>query len=262
MTDSTNGSFENKELKDLFEAVASGDTSPQEALQKWPALGFTNLSFARLDLDRKARLGYPEVIFGEGKTPEQIIMLARQLDAAGQNVFCTRVEQEVATKVRRHIEDLEYNSTARTLMKINEPPLTEFGQIGVVSAGTADQHAAQEALDTCLFMGIRARPIDDVGIAGLHRLLTEMDAIRECDVLIVVAGMEGALPSVIAGLVDIPVIAVPTSAGYGASFDGLAALLAMLNSCSPGVSVVNIDNGFGAAIQASLIARRIPGKPQ
>ena len=211
---------------------------------------------ARIDHHRALRKGFPEVIFGQGKTVRQIIEIAQRLVSGGQTALITRIDESQAQEVRAVLPDLRYYPDGR-LAALGEPPTPPAGQgtILVVSAGTADLSVAEEAAVTAELMGNQVERLYDVGVAGIHRLLNDLELLRAAAVLIVVAGMEGALPSVIAGLVDRPVIAVPTSVGYGASFNGLAALLAMLNSCATGITVVNIDNGFGAAASATLMNR-------
>ncbi|MFN3198373.1 MAG: nickel pincer cofactor biosynthesis protein LarB [Bradymonadia bacterium] len=216
----------------------------------------TSLPFATLDLDRLKRRGMPEVILGTGKTPTQIAEIARRFDAAGQRVLATRVTPEAAAEVMQLIEDLpaEYDAISRCLTVQRSPaPAVGLGTILVVSAGTGDGPVAAEAIACARFWGHTVDEIHDVGIAGLHRILGHVERLRRASVIIVCAGMDGALPGVVGGLVDRPVIAVPTEVGYGASFNGVAALLTMLNSCAAGVTVVNIGNGFGAAYAAAQI---------
>jgi pyridinium-3,5-biscarboxylic acid mononucleotide synthase len=208
---------------------------------------------ANLDMAREARCGCPEVIFGSGKTLEQLLTISRAFIERGQNVLATRLDPDVGEALREGLGCGSYNELGRSFLHIVKPPVTRSGLVGVVTAGTADLPVAEEALCTLAFQGIPSLRIPDVGVAGIGRVLARCDDLRRCDVLIVAAGMEGALPSVIGGLVSCPVIAVPTSVGYGASLGGLAALLGMLNSCASGVTVVNIDNGFGAACAAGRI---------
>lgn len=214
-----------------------------------------DLGYARLDHDRARRRGFPEVIYGKGKTPDQVREIFARLAAKNPNVLATRVAPEAAALVTSDFPDSEYDPTAGVLRLWRERRPKGLGRILVVTAGTADQAVAREALLSAEVMGNEVGQISDVGVAGIHRVLERQDALREARVLIVVAGMEGALASVVAGLVDRPVVAVPTSVGYGAAFGGLAALLGMLNSCSGGITVVNIDNGFGAAFAATLMNR-------
>ena len=243
-------------LRELLARVSAGEVSPDDALQQLKRLPFDDLGFAKVDHHRSLRTGLPEVIFGEGKTAEQIIDIARSLNDGAHNVLVTRLDAAKAERMRAAFPDTTYSPHARVATLIRTPPeITGRGLIAVVAAGTSDLPVAEEAALTAELMGNRIERITDVGVSGIHRLFAHRDMLGEAAVLIVVAGMEGALPSVVAGLVDKPVIAVPTSVGYGASFGGLAALLAMLNSCAAGVTVVNIDNGFGAGVAASLINR-------
>ncbi len=243
-------------LKDLLTRVQKGTLTVEEALESLKILPFEDLGFAKIDHHRALRKGFPEVILGQGKTPGHIIEIAKRLVERGQQALITRLDEEVAAKVSQALPGLRYYRDGR-LASLGEPPVppARQGIILVVSAGTADLPVAEEAALTAEIMGNKVDRLYDVGVAGLHRLLENSRKLREASVLVVVAGMEGALPSVIGGLVDRPVIAVPTSIGYGASFGGLAALLAMLNSCASGITVVNIDNGFGAAVAAVLMNR-------
>lgn len=243
-------------LREILEQVAAGADTPAAALEKIRHLPFEDLGFAKVDHHRSLRSGFPEVIFGQGKTIEQIVGIARKLREAGQNVLITRLDSEAAARVVAELPDFTYSSDGRIAFLCQTPSATEGrGRILVAAAGTADLPVAEEAALTAELMGNRLDRIYDVGVAGIHRLFAHHEQLRQAKVVIVVAGMEGALPSVVGGLVDKPVIAVPTSVGYGASFGGLAALLAMLNSCAAGVTVVNIDNGFGAGVAASMINR-------
>jgi len=214
-------------------------------------------TFACVDHDRQKRRGFPEVIYCEGKTPYQVIAIAREILSRSNQLLASRASPALARAFRRAIPKSRYHPEARMLVVEKKSLPKRGGTIAVIAAGTADMPVAEEAVITAETLGNRVKCFYDVGIAGIHRLLSIRDQLAGCSVLIVVAGMEGALPSVVAGLLDKPVIAVPTSVGYGASFGGIAALLAMLNSCSSGVTVVNIDNGFGAAYAASLINRQI-----
>jgi NCAIR mutase (PurE)-related protein len=243
-------------LHELLTRVQSGALDVDHALDQLKTLPFEDLGFARVDHHRTLRKGFPEVIFGQGKTARQIAEIAQRLVGNGQHALITRLDKQKAEEVRATLPMLRYYPDGR-VGALGEPPLPppEQGTILVVSAGTADLSVSEEAVVTAELMGNRVDRLYDVGVAGLHRLLGSVEKLRTASVLIVVAGMEGALPSVIGGLVDRPVIAVPTSIGYGASFNGLAALLAMLNSCAAGVTVVNIDNGFGAAAAATLMNR-------
>jgi NCAIR mutase (PurE)-related protein len=243
-------------LRELLDSVAAGRLTPAAATEQLKSLPFEDLGFAKVDHHRALRHGLPEVIFGEGKSATQIIEIARRLRADGDDVLITRLRSEVAPAVLAAMPELTYAADARIAYCRQSPLDTAHkGTIAVVAAGTADLPVAEEAGLTAELIGNPVQRLYDVGVAGIHRLLARFDVLRQANVLIVVAGMEGALPSVVGGLVDRPVIAVPTSVGYGASFGGLAALLAMLNSCAAGVTVVNIDNGFGAAVAASLINR-------
>lgn len=218
---------------------------------------FIDLGFARVDVDRRRRTGFPEVIFGQGKTPAQVAQIARVILEHGPVLLATRISREQFEAVAAAFPSAVFHEEARCLTIEREPLPQRRYPIAVVAAGTSDLPVAEEAAVTLEVFGNRVERIFDAGVAGLHRLLVETDRLRECAAVIVVAGMEGALPSVVAGLVDKPIIAVPTSTGYGASFGGLAALLGMLNSCGSGVTVVNIDNGFGAAYAAATINRLI-----
>lgn len=251
-------------IRHLLNAVAQGDVSPDTALQKLKYLTYEPVDdFARIDHHRSLRTGFPEVIWGPGKTPNQIARIMETMRRQTPVVMATRIEPNVYEQLRQMVPGLHYYELARIcavqgLNETNQPyPIAPHrpGLIGLLSAGTADLPVAEEAAITAELSGFRVKRLWDVGVAGIHRLLSQREAIAEADVLIVVAGMEGALPSVVAGLADCPVVAVPTSIGYGASFNGLAALLSMLNSCAAGVAVVNIDNGFGAAILAGQILR-------
>jgi len=240
-------------LEDILDRVASGRLRPADALRELKDFPYCDLDFAKVDHHRELRKGFPEIIFGLGKTPDQILKIALEIIKKGSNLLATRVEPEAYKKIRSKLPKAAYNPLARTLSYKQKTAVTGTGRIAIITAGTSDIPVAEEAAVTCDILGNDTVRIYDVGVAGLHRLLGEMDKIRGARVIITVAGMEGALPSVVAGLVAAPVIAVPTSIGYGASFKGLAALLAMLNSCPGGVAVVNIDNGFGAGYLASLI---------
>jgi len=248
--------MDREKVRALLEAVAGGDMSPDKALERLRTLPVEDLRFARVDLHRSLRHGVPEAVFCQGKTPEQVVAIARRLAADHDNVLCTRVGAEVAEALRASGLDCAMHEPAR-LVVVKPRELPGAGLIVVVSAGTADSPVAEEAAVTAETMGNRVERLYDCGVAGLHRLIPHLDLLNEANVVVAVAGMEGALPSVLGGLVDRPVIAVPTSVGYGASLGGLTALLAMLNSCAPGVSVVNIDNGYGAAAQANQINKLI-----
>ena len=246
-----------QQLRALLDSVGSGALTPESAqdqlLQVLRQQPYEDLGFARVDHHRNARQGFPEVIFGQGKTPAQVAAIAARIVAAGQSLLVTRTSMEAHQAVAAQLPAARFHELARciTLDHAATPP--GRGTILIAAAGTADLPVAEEAAVTAESMGNRIDRLYDVGVAGLHRLLKEHARLHAARVIIVVAGMEGALPSVVGGLVDVPVIAVPTSVGYGASFGGLTALLAMLNSCATGISVVNIDNGFGAAAIASSI---------
>ncbi len=253
-----------RDLHDLLERVQSGSLTPEAAheriLQYLRQSPFEDLGFARLDHHRGIRQGFPEVIFGPGKTPEQIATLARRLTETGQALLVTRTDLSAYAAVAAEIPDAIFNPTARTISRPSPTTARGTGTILIASAGTADLPIAEEAAISAEIMGNDVDRLFDVGVAGLHRLLAEHARLLSARIIIVVAGMEGALPSVVGGLVSVPVIAVPTSIGYGASFGGVAALLGMLNSCASGLSVVNIDNGFGAAAVASSI-NHLPESP-
>jgi len=219
-------------------------------------LPFQDLGFAKVDHHRAIRHGFAEVIFGKGKPSEQILSIANAILAKSPNLLITHAGEDVFERLHQDFPEARYHPAPRTISLVREKSENGRGKIGVFSAGTADISVAEEAAVTAETMGNEVLTCYDVGVAGLHRLLSQTEALRSCSVVIAVAGMEGALPSVVGGLVEVPVIAVPTSVGYGASFDGLAALLGMLNSCSSNVTVVNIDNGFGAGYVASLINRK------
>jgi NCAIR mutase (PurE)-related protein len=246
------------DVEELLKAVAEGRLSPREAAERLKSLPFEDLGFAKVDHHRALRRGFPEVVYGGGKTPEQIAAIVERIAERGQNVLVTRTGEDVHRLVAASRPDARFHASARCLTLSVRPALPLPGRAAVLCAGTSDVPVAEEAAVTLEFHGANVTRIFDVGVAGLHRLLDRASDVRSADVLVVAAGMEGALPSVVGGLVDAPVIAVPTSVGYGASFQGLAALLSMLNSCASGVGVVNIDNGFGAGYLAALILRRRP----
>jgi pyridinium-3,5-biscarboxylic acid mononucleotide synthase len=248
-----------EELRALLAEVAAGTTAVDDALrtlESAPLTGFTDLGFAKLDHQRGVRTGDPEVVYGAGKTDDQVVALLGALGAApGERpAVATRLGTSALARVRAEFPTALVDETARTAVVGRLPEPT--GEVVVVSAGTSDEPVAGEAAVVARAFGAEVRRICDVGVAGLHRLLAHRDALVDADCLVVVAGMEGALPSVVGGLVGTPIVAVPTSVGYGTSYGGLAALLAMLNSCAPGVTVVNIDNGFGAGVFAARVARR------
>jgi len=240
-------------LEEILNKVHKRKLTPKDALQLLKDYPYQDLSFAKIDHHREVMKDFPEIIFGLGKTDIQIITIAQEILKKGSNLLITKVEKSLFEKIKKKIPQVIYNLEAKAIyLKQKEAPLGN-GKIIIMTAGTSDIPVAEEAFVTASILGNEAEKIYDVGVAGLHRLFGEYEKIKNARVIIVVAGMEGALPSVVAGLTKIPIIAVPTSVGYGASFKGLAALLAMLNSCPGGVGVVNIDNGFGAAYLASLI---------
>ncbi|ACK72191.1 1-(5-phosphoribosyl)-5-amino-4-imidazole-carboxylate (AIR) carboxylase [Gloeothece citriformis PCC 7424] len=244
-------------LKILLEAIAKGEISPDKALEQLKHLSFEPVEeFAKIDHHRQLRTGFPEVIWGPGKTPDQIAQIMIKMKERSPVVMATRIEPEIAEELEEKIPGLIYYPVARICtLKTGQIPLKSPGMISILTAGTADIPVAEEAAITGELCGFEVLRLWDVGVAGIHRLLSHRQLISQADVLIVVAGMEGALPSVVAGMADCPVIAVPTSIGYGVSFGGVAPLLTMLNSCATGIGVVNIDNGFGAAILAGQILR-------
>jgi hypothetical protein len=241
------------EAVQLLEKFRTGGVGRDKVLRAFQAAPLADLGFAQVDTHRALRKGFPEVIFGAGKTPAQVVSIASKLVDHEQRVLATRVTPEHARALKKKIRHAVNHELARCVTIQKKPLPKRAGTIAVVCAGTSDLPVAEEAAVTADIMGNRVERIQDAGVAGLHRLLGRLETIQQATVLVVVAGMEGALPSVVAGLVDKPVIAVPTSVGYGASFGGVAALLAMLNSCASGVTVVNIDNGFGAGYAASQI---------
>lgn len=243
------------ELKRILADYKTGKIGDKEIEAYLADLPFENLGFARIDHHRALRHGFPEVIFGQNKTVEQTVTIARHILERNPNVLITRTSREVSLLLEPDFPECRYHELSRVISIVREKKPTGRGTIGVFSAGTADMAVAEEAFLTAEIMGNEVLTCFDVGVAGVHRLLSQLEALRSCSVVIVAAGMEGALPSVVGGLVNVPVIAVPTSVGYGASFNGLAALLGMLNSCSSNVTVVNIDNGFSAGYVASLINR-------
>ncbi|SHN22431.1 nickel pincer cofactor biosynthesis protein LarB [Gracilibacillus kekensis] len=241
-------------LEQILKQVADGTLSPDQAQKELET--FENLGFAKVDHHRKKRQGFPEVIFGEGKDPTQIINISRAMINKQENVLVTRIEQTKAETVMKSLPDFQYDVASRTLfMKNNDENVQTSGYIAIVCAGTSDLPVAEEAAKTAEAFGVEVRRFYDVGVAGIHRLFAHIEEIQNATVSVVIAGMEGALPSVVGGLVSHPVISVPTSVGYGANFQGLSALLTMLNSCASGISVVNIDNGFGGAYNAVMIQR-------
>ncbi len=243
-------------IRELLESVRSGGQSIDEAVARLRSMPFEDLGFAKVDHHRSIRCGFPEVIYCEGKTTSQVGEIFAACARSGVNVIATRARREVFDAVVKTYAKAEYNDAARTITMRQRERLPSAGTIAVVCAGTSDLPVAEEARVTCEIMDQTTAKYYDVGVAGIHRLLVHAADLQAARVVIVIAGMEGALASVVGGLVDCPVIAVPTSVGYGASFGGLAALLTMLNSCASGVTVVNIDNGFGAGYAASLMNRR------
>lgn len=243
----------NSEIKNLLEGVKNGEISVDDAVLKLKKQPFEDLGFAKVDLHRQVRQGRAEVIYGAGKTSEQIISIIKSMQKNGQhNILVTRLDEMSFDEVSASVE-LNYCKDAKIGIVGSKRNADGIGRIVVISGGTSDMHVAEEAAVTAEFFGNEVVRIYDAGVSGLHRLLSHLDEIMSASVIITVAGMEGALASVVGGLADCPVIAVPTSVGYGASFDGLSALLSMLNSCSAGVTVVNIDNGFGAGYMADMI---------
>ena len=243
-------------IKKLLEQVHKRRISVEEAAERMSHLPYEDISFARVDHHRDLRLGFPEVILGQGKTAEQITQIAGRILTNSSNLLVSRTTADVFNAVREIAPDAEFHRDARMISVVRDRTDMGDGVIAVISAGTSDIPVAEEAAITATAMGNRVSRVYDVGVAGIHRLLDARANFEAARVVIVVAGMEGALPSVVGGMVSVPVIAVPTSIGYGASFNGLAALLAMLNSCASNVTVVNIDNGFGAGFVASLINRK------
>ncbi|MGC1105032.1 MAG: nickel pincer cofactor biosynthesis protein LarB [Candidatus Acidiferrales bacterium] len=243
------------DIRELVEALQKGRLSSEQAIERLKNLPFEDLGFAKIDHHRGLRQGYPEVIFARGKTPKQVAEIARGMlrTKSSHNILITRADAKAYALVRRLTREAKFHELSGTIAIRRGRKNTGKGLILVVTAGTSDIPVAEEALITAEMLGNRAEALYDVGVAGLHRLLAHRDKITAARVIICAAGMEGALPSVVAGLASVPVIAVPTSTGYGASFSGLAALLAMLNSCASNICVVNIDNGFGAACVASCI---------
>lgn len=244
--------MDSQSLLDLLKAVQAGQMDPDTAISRLKNLPFEDLGFARIDHHRSLRKGTPEVIYCEGKQLDQIQGIVKQMMPHHANILATRASRDVFETIQKVTENCVYHDAARIVV-VNPKEVPQVGQIAVVAAGTSDIPVAEEAAVTAETMGNRVDRIYDAGVAGIHRILHVREDLFQAQVAVVVAGMEGALTSVVGGLVSCPVIGVPTSVGYGASFGGLAALLGMLNSCAPGVTVVNIDNGFGAGYQASLI---------
>ena len=243
---------ESTELKRILAGVANGSIVVKDAIRLLRQSGYEDVGFAQIDHGRRGRCGFPEVIFAESKSAEQIVVIAKRLLATGEPLLITWLDAIKFKFLRKKLPKLEYNPQARAAYLTKVAPKRQSG-ILIVTAGTSDIPVAEEAAVTCETLGFVPERLYDVGVAGIHRLLSRSDKLAKAKVIIVVAGMEGALPSVVGGLVDVPVVAVPTSVGYGTSFAGIAPLLSMLNSCSSGVTVVNIDNGFGAAVAALRI---------
>ena len=243
------------EIRTILAEVEGGKRSVDEALEKLKHLPFENLGFARIDHHRSLRQGFPEVVFGRNKTVKQVTGIVKRMLANQHNILITQTDEKVFRQIKRLNASARFYPDSRTIVVVRDKTIYGKGKILVVSAGTADIPVAEEALVTAQVMGNDVESLYDVGVAGIHRLLSQRDLLWKARVIIVVAGMEGALPSVVGGLVSVPVIAVPTSVGYGASLQGITALLGMLNSCASNVTVVNIDNGFGAGYVASLINR-------
>lgn len=250
-------------LRQILEKVQQGQMSVDDAMRELRHLPFQELGFAKIDHHRLLRRGFPEAVFCPNKTPEQVAKIVEAMSQTGVTVLATKANQAHYEAVRQIVPQAKYHELAKLIVvegqDFPKPPTEKQPNIVVMCAGTADLPVAEEAALTAEYSGCRVTRVTDVGIAGIHRLLDHLPVLEQADVLVVVAGMEGALPSVVAGLMWQPVIAVPTSVGYGASFHGLSALLTMLNSCSPGVAVVNIDNGFGAGYLAALIGRMVKG---
>jgi pyridinium-3,5-biscarboxylic acid mononucleotide synthase len=245
-----------KQIEQLLSAFKRGDLDISETARKLNDLHYEDIGFARVDHSRAARQGFPEVVFGEGKTREQVVGIVERLVSQAPNVLVTHTDEGTFGEVRNVVTDAEWHPTARLIRIHKDRTELGVGTIAVVTAGTSDIPVAEEAALTAEAMGNRVDRVWDVGVAGIHRVLAERALLQRARVAVVVAGMEGALPSVVGGLVAVPVVAVPTSVGYGASFGGVSALLGMLNSCASNVTVVNIDNGFGAGFVASLINRK------
>lgn len=246
------------EIEYILRAFRDGEIDQAAAAEQIKHLSYEDIGYARVDHGRADRQGFPEVVFGEGKTSEQICGIFEKLIARRPNVLITRTNKDVYGDIRNIFTDAEWHESARMIRVIRDNAELGAGEIAVVTAGTSDIPVAEEAALTAEAMGNRVKRVWDAGVAGIHRILSERELLQSSRVVIVAAGMEGALPSVVGGLVAVPVIAVPTSIGYGASFGGVAALLGMLNSCASNVTVVNIDNGFGAGFVASLINRKLP----
>jgi len=248
-----------EKIRDTLERVKKGELSIKDALEEFRFFPYEDIEYAKVDHHRVITKGFPEVIFSPGKTPEQVVNIMEKILSKNSRVLVTRASKEVFELVRLKVRDATYNEIAKTITVIREHYKTK-GKVVIACAGTADIPVAEEAAVTAYITGSSVERIYDIGIAGLHRLLDKLHTLRKSNAVVAVAGMEGALPSVIGTLIDKPVIAVPTSVGYGANLGGITALLSMLNSCSPGVAVVNIDNGFGAGYLASMINLLVGGK--
>jgi len=241
------------QLEDILNRVHTGILTPHEAMKLLKDYPYQDLDFAKIDHHRELRKGFPEVIYGLGKTDDQIVKIAKAIVQKGSSLLVTRIEAGTFAKLRKAVPGTQYNKAGKIAFLKKRPAAPGKGKIYILTAGTSDMPVAEESFVTAVMLGNDVERAYDVGVAGLHRILGEYNRVKDARVIITCAGMEGALPSVVAGLFSVPIIAVPTSVGYGASFKGVAALLAMLNSCPGGVGVVNIDNGFGAAYLASLI---------
>ncbi len=248
-------------LKEILIQIQQNKIGIDKAMEMLKHFPYENLDFARIDTHREIRQNFPEAIFCTGKTPEQIIRIIDRMMFHKTNVLATRASNEIYKLVNDKFPESKYNSLGRTITIINNKPKTKKGYIAIITAGTSDIPVAEEAKETLNFVGYKTKTLYDAGVAGIHRLFDNKEVLMKAKVIITAAGMDGALPSVIAGLVSKPIIAVPTSIGYGANFNGIAPLLSMLNSCAPGLAVVNIDNGFGAARLASLIMGVYSARP-
>ncbi|MFW6007401.1 MAG: nickel pincer cofactor biosynthesis protein LarB [Bacillota bacterium] len=241
-----------EDIKKLLEMVKEGDLEIDKALKEINDPGYEDIGIAKVDHSRKKRRGFPEVILCQGKTTEQVVKIMKALDKKHDNILASRAEPEVYAAVKKELPEVRYNELGRMIV-LEKNPLPRVGSILVVCAGTSDLPVVEETVETASVMGNKVETLKDAGVAGVHRLINNIEYLNEAKVIVVVAGMEGALPSVVAGLVEKPVIAVPTSVGYGANLEGIAPLLTMLNSCAAGIGVVNIDNGFGAAYLSNSI---------
>lgn len=245
--------MDEKKIKDILNNIKGGELSVEDALRHFKDFGYKELEYAKVDNHRQLRTGYPEVVFGQGKTPEQIEGIVTYMLEHDNNILVTRTTEEVFKRISKLIPSAEFNEMAHSITVRRQTKEKPTSHIAVISAGTSDMPVAQEAIVTAEIFDNEVRTYMDIGVAGIHRFYDKVNEIRKAKVVIVVAGMEGALPSIVGGMVDKPVIAVPTSVGYGANFGGVSALLGMLTSCASGISVVNIDNGFGAGYLGSMI---------